>query len=285
MKQNFLIAVLLSLAASAATAADAPGAKPAAAKAAAAPAAKSGAAQAEVVSAPKLSMEQVVERNVTARGGLAAWRAMNAMTLTGDMDAGGKQNTALPFTMILKRPNLSRLELKFQEQTAVQVFDGKQGWKFRPFLGRNEVESYTPAELKSAAAATDLDAPLINYAARGAKVELQGVEAVEGKAAYKLKLTRKTGEQVSVWVDAASFLDVKMDGEPRRMDGRVRKVAVYYRDFKKVSGLTLPHLTETVVDGVPGSHKMVVKTAAVNPPLEASLFAKPQAAVAKASAK
>ena len=34
--------------------------------------------------------------------------------------------------------------------TAVQVFDGQQGWKLRPFLGRREVEAFTPAELAQA---------------------------------------------------------------------------------------------------------------------------------------
>ena len=87
----------------------------------------------------------------------------------------------------------------------------------------------------------DLDAPLVDYAATGTKVELEGTDAVEGKSAYKLRLTKKSGEQVNLWVDASSFLELKMDGEPRRMDGRMRKVAIYFRDYKQVNGLALPY--------------------------------------------
>jgi hypothetical protein len=217
------------------------------------------AAAADVAPAATLSAAQIVERNVAARGGLAAWHAMSSMTLAGDMDAGGKQNTTLPFVLNLKRPNKTRLEIRFKVQTAVQVYDGAQGWKLRPFLGRNDADPYTPAEAKVAAAATDVDAPLVDYAARGTKVELAGTEAVEGKSAYKLRLTKKSGEQVNLWVDASNFLELKMDGEPRKMDGRMRKVAIYFRDYKKVDGLVLPYVTETMVDGVPGSHKMTIR--------------------------
>lgn len=243
------------------------------------------AAAADVAPAARLSVAQIIDRNVDARGGLAAWRAVSGMTLAGDMDAGGKQNATLPFVLSLKRPNKTRLEIRFQDQTAVQVYNGAQGWKLRPFLGRNEAEPYTPAEAKLAAATTDLDAPLVDYAAKGTKVELEGTDAVEGKSAYKLRLTRKSGEQVNLWVDASSFLELKMDGEPRKMDGRMRKVAIYFRDFKKVDRLVVPYVTETVVEGVPGAHKMALKTVAVNPPLEDALFAKPQLAVARAPAQ
>jgi hypothetical protein len=226
--------------------------------------------------AAELTAAQIVEKNATARGGQAAWRAVNALTLTGDMDAGGKTDAKLPYVMSLKRPHKSRLEIRFQEQTALQTFDGRQGWKYRPYLGRTDVEALTPAELKLAAAADELDGPLIDHARNGAKVESLGLEAVEGKNAYKLKLTQKTGTTRTVWVDAASFLEVKMDGEPRKLDGRPHKVAVFLRDYKTVSGLQIPHTLETVVDGVKQTRKIVVKSVSVNPRLEDALFSKPQ---------
>src|SRR5262252_8403967 len=102
----------------------------------------------DVAPASNLTAAQIVEKNVAARGGLAAWRAINTMTMSGQMDAGGKQDAKLPFVMNLKRPHKSRLEIRFQDQAAVQVYDGAQGWKVRPFLGRNEVEPYTSAEAK-----------------------------------------------------------------------------------------------------------------------------------------
>ncbi|PFH08597.1 outer membrane lipoprotein-sorting protein [Collimonas sp. PA-H2] len=235
--------------------------------------------------ASRLSAAQIVDRNVAARGGLQAWRAIGSVSMTGKIDAGGKKETALPFVMTMKRPHKSRFELRFQEQTAVQVYDGTQGWKVRPFLGRDEVEPYTPAEARSAATLADLDGPLIDYAAKGTTVELLGMEPVEGHSAYKLKLTMKDHVQRRMWIDAKSFLELKIDGEPRKLDGRMHNVAIYYRDYKTENGLTVPYLMETVVEGAKASHKISIQRVTLNPPADDAMFAKPQLTVAKVSSQ
>jgi hypothetical protein len=247
--------------------------------------AASAATTGEVAPAAKLSAEQIVARNVAARGGLAAWRAVQTLTMSGQLDSGGKENLQLPFVMQMKRPHRSRLEIRFKGQTAVQVYDGTDGWKVRPFLGRDEVEPYTPAQAKEAASWAELDGPLIDYAAKGSRVELQGAEAVEGRNAYKLKLTMKDGAERNVWVDAANFLEVKIDGASRKMDGRVRKVSIYYRDYRTENGLTMPRALETVVEGFKPGRKMKIERVALNQPLEDALFSRPQLPVAAVSGR
>lgn len=230
-----------------------------------------------------LTAAQIVNKNVVARGGLKAWRAVNTLTLSGQVEGGGKKNTDLPFVMKMERPRMSRLEIRFQDQTAVQVYDGEHGWKLRPFLGRNEVEPFTPAEAKAAETWAELDGPLIDYAKKGIKVALLGTESVEGHQAYKLKLTMKNGEERHVWVDTATFLERKIDGDPRKMDGKLRNVAVYYRDYKAENGLTMPHVLESVVEGSKQSHKLYIRQVTVNQQIEDKLFAKPQLAMTSSS--
>ncbi len=241
-----------------------------------------------IANASNMTAAQIVSKNVAARGGLKAWQAVSTLTLSGRLEAGGTQNEALPFVMKMKRPNLSRLEISFEGKTAQQVYDGKQGWKVRPFLGRDEVESFTAAEAKAAKEWQELDGPLVNYAKKGISVKSQGTEAVEGHRAYKLLLTMKDGQQRHVWIDASTFLERKMDGEPRMLDGKLRHVAIFYRDYKTDNGLTMPHVLETVIDGGKQPHKMYVERVAVNQSMENALFAKPNLvdmAVAKVSMK
>ena len=229
----------------------------------------------------KYSAAQIVERNIAARGGLPAWRAVQTLTFSGQLEAGGKQNTPLPFVMEMKRPHKSRLEIRFRDQTAFQVYDGSQGWKVRPFLNRDDAEPFTPSEAKLAAGWAELDGPLVDYASKGTQISVEGIEAVEGRDAYKLKLTLKSGVERNVWIDAATFLETKIDGDPRKMDGKLRNVAIFYRDYKIENGLTVPHVLETVVEGIKqSSHKMTIEKVAVNQPLEDALFAKPQLKVA-----
>jgi outer membrane lipoprotein-sorting protein len=222
-----------------------------------------------------LTAAQIVEKNVSAKGGLQAWRAVQTISFSGKMDAGGKSKTQLPFVLEKKRPRKTRVELVFANDTAVQVYDGANGWKLRPFLGRRDVEPYSPDELKSAAFESDLDGPLVDYAGKGSTVELEGVEKVEGHDAYKLKLTMKGGQVQHIWVDAQTFLDVKVEGTPRRMDGKMRPVWIYLRDYKDVNGLMIPYVMETEVQGNRETHKMIIESVVVNPKLEDSLFTKP----------
>jgi len=198
-------------------------------------------------------------------------------------DKGPKQ-VQLPFTLEMKRPRKSRLELQFAGKTAVQVFDGTDGWKVRPFLNRNDVDPFTAEELQSEVNQPDLEGPLVDYAAKGTKVELAGVEPVDGHDAYKLKLTTKSGKVQHIWIDAHSFLDVKVQGTPRRFDGRMRDVWVYQRNFKTVGGLNIPHEYETAVDGVTQTHKMIFESVKVNASLDDARFTKPQPAAIPAAA-
>ena len=203
------------------------------------------------------------QRQQAAPGGAAA-----------ETDAG--KTVQLPYVIELQRPRKMRLELVFKGETAVQVYDGVNGWKLRPYLGRKDAEPYTADELKAAAQEQELDGPLINYSAKGTKVDLAGTEQIEGRDAYKLKLTLKGGQVRHVWVDARTFLDVKIDGVPRRLDGKPHAVAIYLRDYRPVEGLMIPHVLETTVQGVKDSEKMTIERVALNPKLGKARFAKPQ---------
>lgn len=224
------------------------------------------------------SPAEIVDRNVAARGGLSAWRAVQTMSFAGKLDAGGKQNVQLPFAMEMKRPRKVRVEIEFANDKAVQVYDGENGWKRRPFLGRRDVEPFSAEELKSASMESELDGPLVDYATKGTQVELEGLEKVEGHDAYKLKLTMKGGQVRHLWVDTHTFLEVKIEGLPRRMDGKMRPVEIYFRDYRSVNGLMVPYVLETTVQGVKPSHKMIIESARVNLKMEDSLFARPKPA-------
>ncbi len=269
-------------------------------------------------SGAKLSAAAIVDKNVAARGGLQAWRAVQTLTMAGKLGAGGNQRAALPspipgrrpspqtlpsrpaqepqlpFVMELKRPRKMRFELQFNGQTALQVFDGANGWKLRPFLNRRVVEPYTTDEMKMASMQADLDGPLVDYAAKGTQIELAGMEKVEDRDTYKLKLTMKNGQAIHVWIDAQTFLEAKIEGQPRRLDGTSHPVEVYLRDYRPVNGLQIPYVLETKVlpvaqtalglrDTPVPPEKMIIEKVEVNPKLDESLFSKPAIGAAPAA--
>jgi len=252
--------------------------------------------------ADQMTAAAIVNKNVAARGGLAAWRAVQTIEMKGKLEAGGNQRSTLPvpdateamkkgaqavplrpkeqaqlpFVMDLQRGRKVRLEIEFKGQKAVQVYNGLQGWKLRPFLNRHEVETFTPEELKAASMQSDLDGLLIDYASKGAKVELEGSDQVEGRNSYKLKVTDKNGNARHVWVDAETFLETKIEGTPRRLDGKSRPVATYFRDYRTINGLVMPYVLETTVEGVRDTEKIMIEEIVSNPKLDESRFAMPR---------
>lgn len=266
--------------------------------------------------APTLSVSQIVDKHLAARGGVDVWHSAQAISWTGKMDIGsgdsaartsrllrsgsmpsshndlvtessnparqdtGAKQVQAPFILTLARPHKTRIELQIAGKTALQVYDGTQGWKVRPYLNRDGAEPFSPEELKLEQARESLDGPLVDYVAKGTRVDQDGVEPVEGKPAYKLKLTHKDGSIQHVWIDAKSFLDVKVEGNPRHMDGRMHNTYVYQSDFRTVQGLVVPFVTQTVVDGYPDRHGMYIDKVTVNPQLAATAFAKPATAAA-----
>ena len=265
---------------------------------------------ADTSSAPAgLSAAQIADKNVAARGGLQAWRAVQSLSLEGKMGVGGNQRAVLsvpaphskdlattlprrpaeevqlPFLMEMKRPRKSRFELQVHGQTAVQVYDGVNGWKLRPYLNRHEIEPYSQEELRLASSQPELDGPLVDYVAKGTRLELNGTEKVEGRDTYKIKVTEKSGHTFHEWIDAKTFLEVKIEGEPRRLDGTNHPVEVYYRDYRTVDGLQFPFVLETRVlpvgknslgvrDTPVPPETIVIEKVVVNPKVEEKLFSK-----------
>lgn len=264
--------------------------------------------------APLLSLQQIIDRNLAARGGAAAWRRVTSLSMAGKLDAGRERKDGgmvaelaglgpqqakaaakarahkqldepskipaakaiqLPYRLEVKRPRKSRFEIDFKGQTAIQVYDGQNGWKVRPYLGRREVERFSAEEAKIAATQQDLDGPLVDYAAKGTKVVLVGSETVEGRPTYKLALTYKDGDVRHLWIDAQTFLDTKIEAAPRNWDGKAHSVEMYYRDYKPVDGLMIAHRLETVIQGASFSDSVYIEKVTVNPALPESRFSKP----------
>jgi hypothetical protein len=94
-----------------------------------------------------------------------------------------------------------------------------------------------------------------------------------------------------VWIDAHTFLEAKVEGLPRMLDGIYHPVEVYYRDYRSISGLQVPFVLETRVlpaaqkasgikSALPQPEKIILDKVVVNAKLDESLFTKPFAGAA-----
>ncbi len=224
-----------------------------------------------------LSAEQIVEKNVAARGGLEAWRNVKTMGWVGRLESPASQVPMMPFLLEQKRPNKTHFEVSTMGQRSVRVFDGLRGWRSRPSAngGPADVQPFNKDEVKFARGAQGIDGPLIDYASKGNKISLAGIEEVEGRKNYRISVVLPSGERNDVWIDAQTFLDTKYDRTTYNEKGVPGRVTVFYREYKAIKGLQIPAILEIGAGSARMPDKMIIEKVAINPPIEDKEFSRP----------
>jgi hypothetical protein len=225
-----------------------------------------------------MTAEQVAERNVNARGGLEAWRKVDTMVWAGHMVSMRAEIPGMLFVMEQQRPNKRHFQLRTAGMKMMRIFDGKHGWIERPSQqgGPPDVKAYTPAELAFEQRSPGLDGPLIDYQAKGNTLALEGLEEVEGRRAFRLKVVLSNGEVDHVWVDPQTFLELRYDRPSYGPPGAKQTVSVFYRDYKEFDGLQVPTIIETAAGPGQSPDRMVIERVTVNARLDQSAFADPR---------
>ena len=225
--------------------------------------------------------EQIIERNVAARGGADAWRRIQTMVWAGHMESADPNLPRLGFLLEQKRPNKTRFEVASLAQRTLRIFDGAHGWKARPNRdGSLDIRPYTAQELTFARQAPGLDGPLIDHLDKGILVDFAGTESVDGRSAYRLHVRLPAGEQQDLWIDAESFLEIRYDRTSYTANGSPSVVRVAFRDYQTVEGLKVPGTLE-IGAGPAGADsgrvpdRMVIERIALNAPLDDKTFDRP----------
>jgi hypothetical protein len=224
--------------------------------------------------APAPNLDQLLAKHFEAEGGLAKRKALKSMRITGKVVGSPME---VKIVTEHKRPSSFRVDVNVQGQTQSTAFDGKGGWKVNPFAGYGGgkgAEPMTADEIKDAEIQADMDGPLVDYAAKGHKVEYAGTEAVEGSPAHKIKVTLKTGNTQVSYLDTDSFLKVK-ETNKRMMRGQEVEIETLYGDYKEVNGFMVPHSIEQGMPGNPQRGKFQIEKVELNIDLDDARFRMP----------
>lgn len=229
------------------------------------------------------SLDQVLAKHYEAKGGLAKMKAVQSMRITAKMANGPM---TLPIVIEAKRPAMVRVNVDVQGNQIVQAFDGKAGWSINPFQqsAKKDAEPMTPDQVREFEVQADMDGPLVDWKAKGHTVELLGKEPVEGSDAYKLKLTLKNGDERTIYLDADSYLEVKMVSR-RKVRGTEMEAETSMGDYKDVDGLMIAHAMESGAKGMPQKQKIVLEKVELNVPIADARFAMPAPAPAAPKAE
>jgi hypothetical protein len=227
-------------------------------------------ARAQEITLQKMTADQLIAKNVEAKGGSDALHALRSLKITGKMLVNQGQMT-LGYTEMRKRPEYIRGEVSLQGMTAVNAFDGKEGWKVSPFQGRKDPEKMSADDVKALVEDSEFDGPLVDWKEKGNTVEYLGTEDVDGTEAHKLKVTRKNGDVTFVYLDPDHFLEIRTLTQRMEHGARV-EVETDLSDYEKVNGVFLPFSVESGRKGDPDKQKLILDKMDGNVPLDDAIF-------------
>ena len=228
------------------------------------------------------TVEDVIAKNIEARGGKEKLAAVQSARATGKMTMGPME---VPFVMEWKAPNRIRQEFTVQGKVGVTAYDGSTAWLVMPFMGKTEPEKMTADDTTDMAQEAEdfVQGYLVDYQKKGHQVRLVGKKDVEGTEAYELEVTLKNGDVIHEFLDAESYLTIREETKVER-DGQEVEVIKTPGSYKEVDGLVLPHTLSNQIKGAPagaGGQTITVDKYEFGAAIEDSRFAFPAAAAAE----
>jgi hypothetical protein len=229
---------------------------------------------------PAQTADEIIAHYIKTVGGMEKIQAVKTLRRVGKYTGGGGFEAI--FIQENKRPNLVREEFSLQGMTGINAWDGRTGWKIDPFGGKKDAEALSEDEMRGIVEDADFDEPLVNYREKGNKVELTGMDQIEGTDVYKLKVTLPSGDVRTYYMDTDYFVPIKID-EKRTIRGTDQEIETTLGDYKEVAGWFMPFSIESGLKGQ-DKGKFTYGRIDANVPIDDSRFRKPVIAPAQPQA-
>jgi outer membrane lipoprotein-sorting protein len=215
-------------------------------------------------------LDRVIRLWTAATGGLDRIRALRTIRMTGQITFGDKP--PYPISVELARPGRIRTEVAFPEGRWIQIFDGRNGWIVSPSSGMRPMSA---AELANAPEQADFEGPLVDTAKKGIHLALEGRESVDGRDAWRIRVTRPDGAVRYLDLDATTSFKVRWEGELG--EGADRKMnASTFSDYRNVDGVTFPFAIASGIAGGEPGQRIAFDRIEVNPEISDARFSAPR---------
>ena len=187
--------------------------------------------------AATFTADQLVAKNLAARGGADKLRAITSMHMSGKMKLGGGLEAKVEAWAL--QPGHWRDEFGLQGMTAVEAWDGTQAWAINPFGGRKDPQKTSADDAKDMVDSAVVAGPLLDYKTQGSKVEYLGTEDIDGTDAHKLRVTMKNGDSQVLFLDPDQFLEIRIETH-HMIRGQERVSHNDMGEYAKVDGIYFP---------------------------------------------
>ncbi|WP_343304202.1 hypothetical protein AAHN97_21770 [Chitinophaga niabensis] len=222
------------------------------------------------VGAKAQTLDEVVNKHITAMGGEAKLKALNSQIAEGSLSIQGMD---FPLKVINLNQKAMRIEFEAMGTKNIQVITPKSGWTFMPVQQQQAPVDSDPADLADAQRDLDLTGELVDYKAKGHTAELIGKETIDGKELFKIKLTRKDASISNYFVDPSNWYVTKRTTN-KSIQGQEIEIIENFSDFKKSGD---GYVYAAAVEQLPMGMKINYTKVEINTPVDEKVFEKPAA--------
>ena len=216
-----------------------------------------------LVSVTAQDVQEIIGNYYKSLGGVEVWKDLKSWKMSGTSNLNGME---FPITIYNKRPNLEKVEIEVQGMQIVQAYDGSTAWGINPFQGDTEATKADDDTNKEAAKKRFED-ELIDYQEKGHSLELLGNEEIEGADTYKIKLTKKDGDEMIYFFDQENYVPIMIRSFAGAGPMKGSAIETYLSDYEEVEGLIMPMSLEQRVNGqtfLQGTMKEVMLNAEID---------------------
>ncbi|MBA2562641.1 MAG: hypothetical protein H0V14_06940 [Chitinophagaceae bacterium] len=190
------------------------------------------------------SVDEIIDNYAEARGGKHKINSINSIYMQGIREMMGN---AVAVKVIKVQGKLFRNDFEFRGTSGYTIVTPSAGWSFIPMRSQKP-EPLAGERLTALQSDLDIACPLLNYAAKGNKAVLIGKEDVDGKQAYKIKLTLNSGKEIIYFIDTKTHLviqtkqmTVSMHAGGNANAGQERELITNFSDYRSVEGILFPY--------------------------------------------
>ena len=209
-------------------------------------------------------LDELIEKNINARGGYEKLKAVKSLKIFGKYVQQGRET---PLILTIKCPNFIYAEVLFPSSPMICGYDGKTAWWF------NRAQLLEPQTLTAEDALiftryADFGDLFVDYEQKRQKIELIGIEDMDGQKAHKLKITSQNGIIRYVYLDAENFLNVKESYKSKNK--KEFGLEVIFKDFRAIDGVMFPFYHDIT------GEQTIIERIEMNVDIDDSIFKMPQ---------
>jgi predicted Zn-dependent peptidase len=204
----------------------------------------------------------VIDSYVKALGGEKALNAVKDIKMKMTTEIQGR---SMSLETMRKAPNKYTMSFNMGPMTLQkQTFDGVKG-KQSGMQGKKDLAGEELEDLKSEAVMNQE----MQYEKLGYKLNLKGIEPVNGSDAYIMEVVSPAGKKSTEWYDVASGYKVR-SSSTSTSEGQTVTQTSEYSDYKDFSGIKYPGMIS--ISGGPMPLKLKLESVEVNKGLKDSEF-------------